>query len=74
MKEPKKKWSLWKAGLLGLALQIGAFVVNNAANNNWSDLAYLNASIGEALAYFAGRLLFFPLIFVLVAFIRNRFV
>ena len=69
---PKKKWSLWRAALYGLIVSVIVLVINiiSAGGALWPHVRSGNEMIG----YAAGRLFFLPLVFVLVAVIRNSFV
>jgi hypothetical protein len=71
----KKKWSLKHAALYGLLLSLFAFVVGNVADGGNDFMHWLrNGTFGMNVAYFSGQLLVGPVLFVLVAAIRNLFV
>ena len=70
----KRKWSLWRAALLGLAITFGVFLINLLAEGTEQLTPWLNARPSEMIAYFAGRLLWLPTLLVLIAFVRNLFI
>jgi H+/Cl- antiporter ClcA len=70
----KRKWSLWRAALYGLILAVITFITSNLANEGKELSIWLQARPAEMIAYFGARLLAAPLLFVLIAFICNRFV
>ena len=73
--KPKKKWSLQRAFLCGLAVQSIAFIISVLGDGGENAMHWLqHGRIGEQVGYFGGQLLAAPLIFVFVAFVRNRFV
>jgi hypothetical protein len=73
--KPARKWSLWRAALYGLILQSIVFVTSNLADGGNDAMYWLQQGRPAAIvAYFGGQLIAAPLVFVLVAFIRNRFV
>jgi hypothetical protein len=70
----EKKWSLWRAALYGLIAGVILFVINDAANG-WQEFStWSQARPSEVISFAIGRFGFPPVLFVLVAFIRNRFV
>lgn len=71
-----KKWSLWRAALYGFLLGIFTFVLSNTANDSWKDEMawWWFGRPGQIIGYFGGRFLGTPLLFVLIALIRNLFV
>jgi hypothetical protein len=70
----QKKWSLWGAALWGFVLMAFTALTSGLANG-WQDLSALShAHLRGALGYLFGRFAVIPLIFVLLVFIRNRFV
>jgi hypothetical protein len=68
------KWSLWRAALYGLAIGLAVFAVNTMADGG-QDLAawWSYGRPAEIVAYLGGRLLILPILFVVIAFVRNRF-
>jgi hypothetical protein len=63
------------AALYGLALSVITFATSNLADQGADFRLWMTyGRPGELIGYFGGQLLAAPLIFVLVAFIRNRFV
>ena len=70
----KKKLRLWRAALYGLIAAVIVYIINNAAND-WQEFAtWSQARPGEMVGYAIGRFGFLPMLFILIAFIRNRFV
>ncbi len=70
----KKKWSLWRPALVGRAITSCVFAINILAHGTEELSPWLNAPTGQMIAYFAGRLLWLPLLLVVFAFVRNLFV
>ena len=68
----RKRWSLGRAFLYGLLLSIAVFAINNLAQGGEEiTLLVLNAPLHISVAYLASRVLWLPLVFVIVATIRN---
>jgi hypothetical protein len=67
----KQKWSLGRAAFYGLILALVVLVVSNLADQRKNLLIWLNARPGEMLGYFEAQLLLAPIVFVVVALIRN---
>jgi H+/Cl- antiporter ClcA len=67
----KRKWNLWRAALYGFIFGVVAFIINALADSGKDLSLWLQARPGEIIVYFGGRLLAAPLLFVLVAVIRN---
>jgi hypothetical protein len=60
---------------LGLIISAGSFGINTLADQGREATAWLtNGRPGEVVGYFSGRLLDLPILFVVIAFIRNLFV
>jgi hypothetical protein len=72
----RRKWSLWRAALYGLIVAAIAFTTSNLADGGKHLAVLIHAPAQEAIPYFAGQMLvaLAPALFVLVAFLRNRFV
>jgi hypothetical protein len=69
------KWSLWRAALYGLGVGLAVFVISTMADGGRNlSMWWSNGRPEEIAAYLAGQLTAAPLLFVVVAFIRNRFV
>ncbi|RXG83985.1 hypothetical protein [Bradyrhizobium zhanjiangense] len=68
-----QKWSLWKSASIGLL--VGAFtLVIQVANGRGFELAnYAHARSAGTISYLVGQTLAAPLIFVLIALVRNLF-
>jgi hypothetical protein len=68
------KWSIWRATLYGLAIGLAVFAVNTMADGGQDMAAWWSYSHpAEFVGYLTGRLLVLPILFVVVAFIHNRF-
>jgi H+/Cl- antiporter ClcA len=70
----KRKWSLWRAALYGLILAVIAFAISNLADGGKDLSVWLHSRPDLMMSYFSERLLFAPTLFIVIAFIRNRFV
>lgn len=66
------KWSLWKAALVGLGVQVLATVAGS--DHGREVLVYLLCGQVEPMIVAITQLSVAPIIFVIVALIRNRFV
>jgi H+/Cl- antiporter ClcA len=74
-KPRKKKWGLWRSALYGFILAVVVFIVHNLVDSGEQLLLFLKqARLGQIIGDLGGRLLFAPLLFVVVAFVHNRFV
>jgi hypothetical protein len=67
-RKPRPKWSLWRAALYGLAASIIVLAINTLADGG-KELIESNPS--RAAGYLVGSLGIWPIIFVIVAAIRN---
>jgi H+/Cl- antiporter ClcA len=75
MNQPgKRKWSLWRAALLGLVIAVCLLAINSVADRGKELSIRLHAPPAEMTGYFMGRLLLLPILLVLIAFIRNFFI
>ena len=70
-----KKWSLWRAALTGFLIYLAIYVLGTTINNRWDrELAWLNGRPGQVIGYFGAQFLLLPLVFVVIAIIRNLWV
>ena len=69
----KAKWRLSRALLYGLLLSLVLFATSNMVDGGKDLSIWLHARPAEMIGYFGGQLLFLPILFAAVAFIRNRF-
>jgi hypothetical protein len=70
-----KKWSPWRAALVGFLVYLPIYVLITTVNNRWdNELAWLSGQPGQIFSYFAGQFLVLPLVFVVVAISRNLWV
>jgi hypothetical protein len=69
----KRKWSLTRAALYGLTLQTTALILGNLADGGKEFAEYAHARPGQIIGYFGAQMLFSPMIFVGIAFIRQKF-
>ena len=67
----KPQWSLWRAALYGLLIQIIVLVISGLADGGKDFFLWLHARPSEMVTHFVGELLAGPLIFVAIARIRN---
>jgi hypothetical protein len=71
----KQRWSLLRSALYGFLFGLIPFVTHNLADGGKTSMHWLqNGRAGEIAGYFGGQLLFCPLLFVLIAFVRNLFI
>jgi hypothetical protein len=71
-----KRWSPWRAALYGFLFYLPVYVLSTTVNNRWdNELALLtNGRPGQIIGYFGGQFLLLPLVFAVVAVIRNLWV
>jgi len=69
----KRKWSLWRAANVGLVVSVLPLALQ-IANGKGVEIASQAQALGvENIAYLGGQVLAGPLLFVLIAIIRNAF-
>jgi len=68
-----EKWSLWKSANVGLVLSAVTLFLEIANGHGYEIASYAASPNGDTISYFIGRILSVPLLFVLVALVRNLF-
>lgn len=66
-----EKWSLWGAASAGLVLSAATLVIGALSKDGYSLASYAHTPAADSLAYLFGQLSFAPLLFVVIAAIRN---
>jgi H+/Cl- antiporter ClcA len=65
--------SLWRATLVGLVIASVVLALNSYVDGGKELSGSLNASPAETATYFIVRLIWLPIVLVLIAIIRSRF-
>ncbi|MET4181728.1 Trp operon repressor [Bradyrhizobium sp. JR7.2] len=66
-----EKWSLWGAASAGLVLSAATLAIGALSKDGYSLASYAHTPTANSLAYLFGQLSFAPLLFVVIAAIRN---
>ncbi len=66
-----EKWSLWGAASAGLVLSVATLVIGALSKDGYSLASYVHTPTADSLAYLFGQLSFGPLLFMVVATVRN---
>jgi hypothetical protein len=68
-----EKWSLWKSANIGIVLSAFVLLLEIGSGRGYEIASYADSPNGDTISYFVGRILAVPLLFVLVALVRNLF-
>src|SRR5258708_6673353 len=66
-----KKWSVWKSANIGLLVSAFVLLLQIGTGRGFELANYAHTASAETLTYLIGRILAAPLIFVLIAVVRN---
>ena len=66
-----EKWSLWGAASAGLVLSVALLVIGALSKDGYKLAGYAHTPAADSLAYLFGQLAFAPILFLVIAAIRN---